>query len=66
MFLFKFLKIKPITILVVFWRNDMNNMENFQEINAELKKLLDDIDNVKSTVDIFGLFIEKQLKLSAV
>ena len=41
-------------------------MENFQDIDTELKELLRDLENVKLTVDLFGKFVEKQLTTAAV
>ncbi len=38
-----------------------DNMENFEEMDTEIKKLLDNIENVKSTVDLYGTIIDEQL-----
>jgi hypothetical protein len=38
-----------------------NNMENFEEMDLEIKNLLDDIENAKSTIDLFGDLVDKQL-----
>ncbi len=38
-----------------------NDMENFEKMDLEIKNLLDDIENVKSTIDLFGNLVDKQL-----
>ncbi len=37
------------------------NMENFEELDIEIKKLLDNIENVRSTVDLYGVLVDEQL-----
>ena len=39
----------------------MNDLENFEELNSEIKQLLDDIEHVKSTVDLYGIIVDEQL-----
>lgn len=38
-----------------------DNMENFEEMDIEMKRLLDDIENVKSDIDLFGNLVNEQL-----
>ena len=51
----------PITIKVSFWRRKMcvELLEN-TEINCEVKNLLENIDEVNSSIDIFSFILEKQ------
>ena len=39
----------------------MNDMENFEELNSEIKQMLDDIEHVKSNVDLYGIIVDEQL-----
>ncbi len=36
-------------------------IENFQETDKELKELLEDIESVKSTIDLFAKVIDEKL-----
>lgn len=38
-----------------------NDMENFEEMDLEIKNLLDDIENIKSTVDLYGSLVDEKL-----
>ncbi len=40
------------------------NFENLDEMDLEIKKLLENIENVKSTVDIYGSLVDEQLLAS--
>ena len=41
-------------------------MNNFQEMDSDIKKLLSDIDNVKATIDLFGTIVDEQIVLTSV
>ena len=41
-------------------------MENMEKIDADIKKLLDNIENVKLTVDLFGSLVDKKLTVASV
>ena len=56
-----------IYTLLVFWRKNMNqNMENFEQINTDIKKLLENIESVKSNVDIFSVLVDNKVTLVGV
>ena len=41
-------------------------MDNMEKLDADIKKLLDNIENVKSTVDLFGSLVDKKLTLTSI
>ena len=44
----------------------MDDIQNFQELNDEMKKLIEDVDKIKLSIDLFGKFIDKQLMAASV
>ena len=43
-----------------------NELLNSQDFEIEIKKLLDNIDNISSSVDIYKIIVDEQLTLTAV
>ncbi len=56
-----------ITKKLVFGEENMLSCESLktQDINIEIKKLIDDIDNISSNIDLYKVIVDEQLLVAS-
>ena len=56
-----------ITKKLVFGEENMLSIESLkeQDINVEIKKLIDDLDNISSNIDLYKVIVDKQLLVAS-
>lgn len=56
-----------ITKELVFGEENMLSCESLttQDINIEIKKLIDDIDNISSNIDLYKVIIDEKLLVAS-
>ena len=56
-----------ITKKLVFGEENMLSIESLkeQDINVEIKKLIDDLDNISSNIDLYKVIVDEQLLVAS-